>query len=63
MSGFVKFLAGVAVGAVATALLTPESGEDLRYRIKTILQKKGIISKDQVDELVDIIAGEIEDKK
>ena len=63
MSGFVKFLAGVAVGAVSTALLTPESGEDLRYRIKTILQKKGIIAKDQVDELVDIIAGEIEDKK
>ena len=63
MSGFVKFLAGVAVGAVATAPLTPESGEDLRYRIKTILQKKGLIAKDQVDELVEIIAGEIEDKK
>lgn len=62
MSGFVKFMAGVAVGAVAAALLTPESGEDLRYRIKTILRKKGLIAKEQVDELVEVIAGEIENK-
>lgn len=62
MKNLVIFLGGALVGAAAAALLTPESGEDLRYRIKTILQKKGILPSDNVDEFVELIASEIENK-
>ncbi len=40
MKGLATFLAGAAVGAVVAALLTPTTGEDLRARIKMMLQKK-----------------------
>ncbi len=63
MKGLLTFLAGAAVGAVATALLTPTTGEELRERIKLILQKKGIIAADDIDELVEMIASEVEEKK
>ena len=63
MKGPATFLAGAAVGAVVAALLTPTTGEDLRARIKMMLQKKGIIAADDIDELVDLIASEVESNK
>lgn len=54
---------GAAVGAAVTALLTPTTGDELRERIKLILQKKGIIAADDVDELVEMIASEVEEAK
>ena len=63
MKGFMTFVLGAAVGAAVTALLTPTTGEELRERIKLILQKKGIIAADDVDELVEMIASEVEEAK
>ena len=63
MKGLATFLAGAAVGAVVAALLTPTTGEDLRARIKMMLQQKGIIAADDIDELVDLIASEVESNK
>ncbi len=63
MKGLTVFLLGAAVGAIATALLTPTTGPELRDRIKLILQKRGIIAADDIDELVEMIAAEVEDKK
>ena len=63
MKGLATFLAGAAVGAVVAVLLTPTTGEDLRARIKMMLQKKGIIAADDIDELVDLIASEVESNK
>ena len=54
------FIAGAAVGALATALLTPVTGEELRARIKIQLQKRGIIAADEIDELVEMIASQVE---
>ena len=62
MKNLTIFLGGAIVGAAAAALLTPEKGEDLRYRIKMLLMKKGIIPADNVNEFVEMIASEIEDK-
>lgn len=63
MKGFMTFVLGAAVGATVTALLTPTTGDELRERIKLILQKKGIIAADDVDELVEMIASEVEEAK
>ncbi len=63
MKGLMTFVLGAAVGAAVTALLTPTTGEELRERIKLILQKKGIIAVDKVDELVEMIAAEVEEAK
>ena len=63
MKGLMTFLVGAAVGAAATALLTPTAGEELRERIRLILQKGGIIAADDVDELVELIASEVEESK
>lgn len=63
MKGLLTFVFGVAVGAVATALFTPTTGPELRERIRLILQKRGIIAADDIDELVEMIASEVEDKK
>ena len=63
MKGLATFLAGAAVGAVVAALLTPTTGEDLRARIKMMLQKKGIIAAEDIDELDDLIASEVESNK
>lgn len=63
MKGFLTFLFGAAVGAATAALLTPTTGEELRERIKLILQKKGIIAVDDIDELVEMIATEVEENK
>ena len=61
MKGLSTFLLGAAVGAAAAALLTPTTGEELRARIKAILQKHGIIAADDIDELADMIACQVED--
>lgn len=63
MKGFFTFVLGAAVGAAATALLTPTTGPELRARIKVILQKRGIIAADDIDELVEMIATQVEDKQ
>ncbi|MDE6464630.1 MAG: YtxH domain-containing protein [Muribaculaceae bacterium] len=63
MKGLLTFLAGAAVGAIATALLTPVTGEELRERIKINLQKRGIIAADEIDDLVEMIAKQVEGKE
>ena len=62
MSGFFKFLAGVVVGGAAVALLTPTTGDDLRARIKDTLRRKGLIADEKLDEVVEMIAAELEEK-
>lgn len=63
MKRFMTFIFGAACGAAAAALLTPTTGPELRARIKVILQKKGIIAADDIDELVEMIAAQVEDKQ
>lgn len=63
MKDFIVFLAGAAVGAAAAALLTPTSGPELRARIRVILQKRGIIAADNIDEMVEMIASQVENDK
>ncbi len=62
MKGFFTFLAGALVGAAATALFTPTTGEELRDRIRVLLRKHGIIGSENLDELVDMIAAEMEEE-
>ncbi len=62
MNGFAKFLAGVIVGGAAVALLTPTSGEDLRARIKEILKRKGLLAGQKLEDVVEMIAAEIDEK-
>ncbi|MDE6239466.1 MAG: YtxH domain-containing protein [Muribaculaceae bacterium] len=62
MSGFLKFLAGVVVGGAAVALLTPTTGDDLRARIKDTLRRKGLIADEKLDDVVEMIAAELEEK-
>lgn len=63
MKGIYGFLLGALVGGAAVALFTPTTGEELRARIKMILQKRGIIAADELDDLVEIIAAEVEENK
>lgn len=63
MTGFLKFMAGVVVGGAAVALLTPTTGEDLRRRILDELKRRGLIKDTDVDDVVEMIAAEIQDKK
>lgn len=63
MTGFLKFMAGVVVGGAAVALLTPTTGEELRQRIKDELKRRGLIKDTDVDEVIEMIAAEIQDKK
>lgn len=63
MTGFLKFMAGVVVGGAAVALLTPTTGEDLRRRILDELKRRGLIKDTDVDEVIEMIAAEIQDKK
>ena len=62
MNGFLKFLAGVVVGGAAVALLTPTTGDDLRARIKDTLRRKGLIADEKLDDVVEMIAAELEEK-
>ena len=63
MTGFLKFMAGVVVGGAAVALLTPTTGEDVRRRILDELKRRGLIKDTDVDDVVEMIAAEIQDKK
>ena len=63
MKGFFTFVLGAAVGAATAALLTPTTGSELRARIRAILQKHGIIASDEIDELVEMIATQVEERK
>lgn len=63
MTGFLKFMVGVVVGGAAVALLTPTTGEDLRRRILDELKRRGLIKDTDVDDVVEMIAAEIQDKK
>lgn len=56
------FLGGAVVGCAAAILFAPESGKDLRNRIKTMLRQKGIdFTDDDIDALVEQIASEIKE--
>lgn len=63
MKGLLTFVFGLAVGAAATALLTPTTGPELRERIRQMLQKRGLIAADEIDELVEVLAAEAEESK
>ncbi len=55
------FLGGAILGCGAALLFAPESGKDLRTRIKEMLKKKGIdFSDDEVEQLVNQISAQIE---
>ena len=55
------FLGGAILGASLAILDAPESGKDLRKRIKELLKKKGIdFSDDEVEQLVNQISAQIE---
>lgn len=62
MKDLTLFLGGALLGAAAVALFTPETGEELRQRIKVLLQKKGLIQSDNVDDFVEMLAAQIEEK-
>ena len=61
MSLLYAFLCGAILGCSAALLFAPESGKDLRARIKELLKKKGIdFSDDEVEQLVNQISAQIE---
>lgn len=56
------FLGGAVVGCATAMLFAPESGRDVRERIKNVLRKKGFdFSNEDVEELVEQISAEIKD--
>ncbi len=56
------FLGGAVVGAATALLFAPESGAQLRERIKESLKRRGIdFSDDDIEELVEQIAAEIKE--
>lgn len=60
------FIGGAIVGAGAALLFAPEKGEDLRCQIKTLLKKYGVCKcsrAEELEEIVDQIAAEIEESK
>lgn len=55
------FIGGAILGGALALLYAPESGKDLRVRIKELLKKKGIdFSDDEVEQLVNQISAQIE---
>jgi len=59
MSKFTLFLGGAVVGAAAAVLLTPRRGDELRGKIKMLLQKRGLLPSGSVDGFVEMLAAEI----
>lgn len=59
MSGLAKFVVGAVIGAAAVALFTPYTGMELRERIREILKRKGLVADEHLDEVVEMIAAEI----
>lgn len=60
------FLGGAIAGCGAAMLFAPAKGEDTRSQIKALLKKYGICKcsrKDELEELVDQIAAEINEVK
>ena len=58
------FLGGAAIGAIAALLLAPESGEDLRARLRSILQKKldsATTSEDELAMIMEKISADLDD--
>ena len=61
LSVLYAFLGGAILGCGLALLYAPESGSDLRTRIKEMLKKKGIdFSDDEVEQLVNQISAQIE---
>ena len=59
-------LGGAAIGAIAALLLAPESGEDLRARLRSILQKKldsATTSEDELAMIMEKISADLDDDK
>lgn len=55
------FVGGALLGGTLAVLYAPQSGKDLRKRIKELLKKKGIdFSDDEVEQLVNQISAQIE---
>lgn len=63
MKSLTMLLIGAAIGAAALALFTTDKGAELRLRIRNYLTRKGLLAENDVDELVEMIATEIEAKK
>ena len=60
------FIGGAAIGAIAALLLAPESGEDLRARLRSILQKKldsATTSEDELAMIMEKISADLDDDK
>lgn len=59
------FLCGAAIGSIAALLLAPESGEDMRARLRSLIQKKLGEATDNENELsmiMEKISADLEDK-
>ncbi len=54
------FVMGAVAGGVAALLLTPKTGAEMRYEIRQILIRKGIINDVSEEEIIDQIVAEIE---
>ena len=60
------FLGGAAIGAIAALLLAPESGEDLRARLRSLLQKKlddATANEDELAMIMEKISSDLADKE
>lgn len=56
------FIGGAIIGATASLLFAPQKGEDLRRKIREVLQKKGIIcTQSEIDALVEQLTADMDD--